>query len=139
MLICVTVCVQMLICVTVCADADCICDVSFSVLKEDPHSVMVQSATVPGGTVEVNHGQNCTSDKTPSMEDKLQEVEKVIILQIPVNTRICSAHSGVRHLVSVCTRYTLGLVELNVCIVPRQDCNVRKCASQKHRTLHCGF
>jgi hypothetical protein len=42
--------------------------------------VLVQSATVPGGSAEVNHGQNCSSDKTPNMEEKLQEVEKVIIL-----------------------------------------------------------
>ena len=53
---------------------------SFSVLKEDPHCVLVQSATVPDGTAEVNHDQNCGSDKTPNMEEKLQEVEKVIML-----------------------------------------------------------
>jgi hypothetical protein len=68
------------LCHCLCADADHICDASFSVLKEDPHCVMVQSAAMPDDTVEANHGQNCTSDKTPSMEDKLQEVEKVIIL-----------------------------------------------------------
>jgi hypothetical protein len=50
-------------------------------LKEDPHCVMVQNvAKLLEGTSEVNHGQNCSSDKTPSMEEKLQEVEKVIIL-----------------------------------------------------------
>jgi hypothetical protein len=63
-------------------DSDHVCDDSFSVLKEDPHCVMVQSAaksvdSVPEGTAEVNRGQNCTSDKTPNMEEKLQEVEKV--------------------------------------------------------------
>jgi len=62
------------------ADSDYFCDASFSVLKEDPHCVLVQSAAVPHGTAEVNHGQNCSSDKTPNMEEKLQEVEKVIIL-----------------------------------------------------------
>jgi hypothetical protein len=62
------------------ADSDYFCDASFSVLKEDPHCVLVQSAALPDGTAEVNHGQNCSSDKTPSMEEKLQEVEKVIIL-----------------------------------------------------------
>ncbi|GFG40438.1 hypothetical protein Cfor_01607 [Coptotermes formosanus] len=50
-------------------------------LKEDLHCVMVQSTaksadSVPEGSAEVNHGQNCSSDKTPSMEEKLQEVEK---------------------------------------------------------------
>jgi hypothetical protein len=55
---------------------------SFSDLKEDPHCVMVQSSTKPlelvtEGKATVNDGQNCNSDKTPSMEEKLQEVEKV--------------------------------------------------------------
>jgi len=63
-----------------CTDSDHSCDASFSVLKEDPHCVLVQSAAVPDGTAEVNHGQNCSSDKSPNMEEKLQEVEKVIIL-----------------------------------------------------------
>jgi hypothetical protein len=67
-----------------CLDFDYICDDSFSVLKEDLHCVMVQSTaksadSVPEGSAEVNHGQNCSSDKTPSMEEKLQEVEKVIM------------------------------------------------------------
>jgi hypothetical protein len=63
-----------------CADSDRFCGASFSVLKEDPHCVLVQSAAIPDGTAEVNHSQNCSSDKTPNMEEKLQEVEKVIIL-----------------------------------------------------------
>jgi hypothetical protein len=65
---------------SLCSGCDHICDASFSVLKEDPHCVMVQSAAVPEGTAEGNHGQNCSSDKTPNIEEKLQEVEKVIIL-----------------------------------------------------------
>jgi hypothetical protein len=68
------------LCHGLCAGSDYFCDASLSVLKEDPHCVLVQSATVPDGTAEVNHGQNCSSDKTPNMEEKLQEVEKVIIL-----------------------------------------------------------
>jgi len=65
---------------SLCADSDHFCDASFLVLKEDPHCVLVQSAAVPDDTAEVNHGQNCSSDKSPNMEEKLQEVEKVIIL-----------------------------------------------------------
>jgi hypothetical protein len=79
------------LCHGLCADSDYFCVASFSVLKEDPHCVVVQSDAVPDGTAEVNHGQNCSSDKTPNMEDKLQEVEKVIILCIKVNIRTCSA------------------------------------------------
>jgi hypothetical protein len=53
-------------------------------LKEDPHCVMMESSAKPlelviEGITAVNGGQNCNSDKTPtpSMEEKLQEVEKV--------------------------------------------------------------
>jgi hypothetical protein len=68
------------LCHGLCADSDYLCDASFSVLKEDPHCVLVQSAAIPDGTAGLNHSQNCGSDKTPNMEEKLQEVEKVIIL-----------------------------------------------------------
>ncbi|KDR20506.1 hypothetical protein L798_04895, partial [Zootermopsis nevadensis] len=50
-------------------------------LKEDPHCVIVESSTKPlelviEGSAAVNGGVNSNSDKTPSMEEKLQEVEK---------------------------------------------------------------
>jgi hypothetical protein len=59
--------------------------VCFSDLKEDPHCVMMQSSAKPlelvtEGDTAVNDGQNCSSDKTPNMEEKLQEVEKVKII-----------------------------------------------------------
>jgi hypothetical protein len=54
--------------------------VSFTDLKEDPDCVMMQSSaktheSLTQGTSE----QNCNNDKTPNMEEKLQEVEKVRI------------------------------------------------------------
>lgn len=53
---------------------------SFTDLKEDPDCVVMQSSaktheSLTEGTV----GQDCNSDKTPNMEEKLQEVEKVRI------------------------------------------------------------
>ncbi|PNF24688.1 hypothetical protein B7P43_G17562 [Cryptotermes secundus] len=46
-------------------------------LKEDPHCVMMQSSTKTHESLaQGTDDQNCNSDKTPSMEEKLKEVEK---------------------------------------------------------------
>jgi hypothetical protein len=69
----------------VCLDFDNYIQIlSFSDLKEDPHCVMMESTAKPHesvteGIAAVNGGQNCNNDKTPNMEEKLQEVEKVKI------------------------------------------------------------
>jgi hypothetical protein len=64
-----------------CLDFGSIYDVSFTDLKEDPHCMMMQSSakaheSLTQGTGDQNYNNN---DKTPSMEEKLQEVEKVRI------------------------------------------------------------
>jgi hypothetical protein len=49
-------------------------------LKEDPHCVMMQSSTETHESLtQGTDDQNWNSDKTPNMEEKLKEVEKVKI------------------------------------------------------------
>jgi hypothetical protein len=69
------------VCLTVlCLYFDSIYDVSFTDLKEDPHCVMMQSSTKTHESLtQGTDDQNCNNDKTPIMEEKLQEVEKVMI------------------------------------------------------------
>lgn len=50
----------------------------FTDLKEDPHCVLMQSSRETHESVSKDtDDQNYNSDKTPNMEEKLQEVEKV--------------------------------------------------------------
>jgi hypothetical protein len=53
---------------------------SFADLKEDSHCVLMQSSAKTHESVtQGTDDQNCNSDKTPNMDEKLQEVEKVMI------------------------------------------------------------
>jgi hypothetical protein len=61
-----------------CSDFDSVCDVSFADLKEDSDCVMMRSsAKTRESLTQGTDDQNCNNDKTPNMEEKLQEVEKV--------------------------------------------------------------